>query len=100
VIGTVDIIVASDLERAAHTAIIGRPSACPAAIEPLLRERAGEWSGLTRKEIDAGWPSFVDDHKRPPGFEAEDALLSAPTPAWSAHAEYEGADVSSSPTAG
>ena len=64
-------------------------------IEPLLRERdAGEWSGLTRKEIDAGWPGYVDDHKRPPGFEPEDAFLERTHAGLvNVHTEYEGADV-------
>jgi len=97
VIGTVDIIVASDLERAAHTAaIIGETIGVgPVMIEPLLRERdAGEWSGLTRKEIDAGWPGYVDDHKRPPGFEPEDAFLERTHAGLvNVHTEYEGADV-------
>ena len=96
-IGTVDIIVASDLERAAHTAaIIGETIGVgPVMIEPLLRERdAGEWSGLTRKEIDAGWPGYVDDHKRPPGFEPEEAFLERTHAGLvRVHAEYEGADV-------
>jgi len=96
-IGTVDIIVASDLERAAHTAaIIGETIGVgPVMIEPLLRERdAGEWSGLTRKEIDAAWPGYVDDHRRPPGFEPEEAFLERTHAGLvRVHREYGGADV-------
>lgn len=97
VIGTVDIIIASDLERAAHTAAIISETigVGPVMIEPLLRERdAGEWSGLTRKEIDAGWPGYVDEHKRPPGFEAEDVFLERTHAGLvRVHQEYEGAEV-------
>src|SRR5690349_6102426 len=56
-IGSVDVIVASDLERALHTAqiISGQIGVGPVIVEPLFRERdAGEWSGLTREEIMAG----------------------------------------------
>ena len=96
-IGTVDVIIASDLERASHTAaIIGESIGVgPVIIEPLLRERdAGEWSGLTRKEIDEAWPGYVDDHKRPPGFEAEDEFLERTHAGLvRVHTEYQGAEV-------
>jgi broad specificity phosphatase PhoE len=96
VIGTVDVIIASDLERAVNTAtIIGEQLGVgPVILEPLLRERdAGEWSGLTRKEIDEAWPGYVDEHKRPPGFEPEDTFLER-THAGLArvHAEFDGAE--------
>jgi len=60
-----------------------------------LRERdAGEWSGLTRKEIDEAWPGYVDDHKRPPGFEAEDEFLERTHAGLvRVHTEYQGAEV-------
>ena len=44
--------------------------------EPRLRERdAGEWTGLTRAEIDERWPGYLLDGRRPPGFELDDAIL-------------------------
>jgi broad specificity phosphatase PhoE len=44
--------------------------------EPRLRERdAGEWTGLTRADIDAQWPGYLADGRRPPGFELDDAIL-------------------------
>jgi broad specificity phosphatase PhoE len=76
-LGTVDLILASDLDRAMTTAaIIGdRLGVGPVVIEPRLRERsAGEWSGLTRAEIDEQWPGYLADHRRPPGFEPDDQL--------------------------
>ncbi len=97
VIGAVDVIVASDLERASHTAAIISETigVGPVIVEPLLRERdAGEWSGLTRQEIDAGWPGYLDEHRRPPGFEPEDAFLERTHGGLvRVHAEYGGADV-------
>jgi broad specificity phosphatase PhoE len=77
-LGTVDVIVASDLERARDTALIISESlgVGPVAIEPDLRERdAGEWSGLTRVEIEEQWPGYLDRGDRPPGWEPQDRLL-------------------------
>src|SRR4249919_1885580 len=55
-IGAVDAIIASDLQRAAETAFIIAEAigVGPVITEPQLRERnVGEWSGLTRDEIEA-----------------------------------------------
>ncbi len=54
---------ASDLQRASETAMIiaGEIGVGPVVLEPGLRERdAGEWSGLTRAEIDRDWPGYLD----------------------------------------
>lgn len=62
-LGVVDAIVASDLQRASETALIiaGELGVGPLVLEPDLRERdAGEWSGLTRVEIDRAWPGYLD----------------------------------------
>ncbi len=70
---------ASPLERARRTAevvaeALGNPSV---RIEERLVERdAGEWTGLTRDEIEAGWPGYLADRRRPPAFEADDELTS------------------------
>ena len=81
-LGVVDAIVASDLERAAETAAIisGELGVGPLVLDPDLRERdAGEWSGLTRTEIDAAWPGYLADEggerRRPPGWEADEHLM-------------------------
>ncbi|HWJ97628.1 MAG TPA: histidine phosphatase family protein, partial [Acidimicrobiales bacterium] len=68
-IGTVDVLVTSDLERAADTgAIIGRILGIePVLVEPRLRERdAGSLSGLTRPEIHEAFPGLLPDD--PNGF--------------------------------
>lgn len=70
-----DAIVSSDLQRAAQTASIiadelghGR-----VALDRNLRERhAGEWQGLTRAEVEQQFPGYLDDGRRPPGFEGSD----------------------------
>jgi probable phosphoglycerate mutase len=85
-LGTVDAIVSSDLQRAAETAAIlaGELGVGPLVIDPDLRERdAGEWSGLTRAEIDRDWPGYLADdgpeRRRPPGWEPDDALVARAT---------------------
>lgn len=90
VLGAVDAIVTSDLQRALVTAqvIAGTLGAEPLVVDPRLRERdAGEWSGLTRDEIHEQWPGYLSDdrrvsvgpqaafvERRPPGWEADDHL--------------------------
>ena len=69
-------IVASDLVRARHTAELLAPAGTSITGEPALRERhAGDWTGLTRAEIEERYPGWVDDHRSPPGFEADEPLL-------------------------
>lgn len=73
-----DAIVASDLERARRTAeiIADVLGVGEVELEPGLRERhAGEWQGLTRDEIEAAWPGYLAERRRPPGFERDDQVL-------------------------
>jgi probable phosphoglycerate mutase len=69
-------VVASPLVRAHETAtILSGVLGLGVEADPRLQERdAGEWTGKTRTEIDAGWPGFLDDGKRPAGFETDDIL--------------------------
>ena len=76
-IGSVDLIVTSDLERARVTAEIIAESigVGPIQVDPDLRERhAGEWQGLTRPEIHERFPGWIDDGRRPDGWESDDEL--------------------------
>ncbi|MGI8795640.1 MAG: histidine phosphatase family protein [Acidimicrobiia bacterium] len=72
-----DAVWTSDLVRSARTAEIlaaglGLPPPRPDA---RLREReVGEWSGLTRAEIEDGWPGYLAERRSPPGFEADAQL--------------------------
>lgn len=71
-IGSVDGIVSSDLHRALDTATIiaERLGVGPVTTDVRLRERdAGEWTGLTKTEIDARWPGWIEGKRRPDGFE-------------------------------
>ncbi len=77
-IGAVDAIWASDLQRAAETAAIisSDLGVGPVVLEPDLRERdAGEYSGLTRSEIEERFPGYLEARKRPPGWEPDEHLL-------------------------
>ena len=73
----VDVVWASDLERAHHTAtILAAPFGLAVVPDARLRERdAGEWTGLTRAEIDERYPGALEERRRPPGFESHDELV-------------------------
>jgi probable phosphoglycerate mutase len=77
-IGAVDAVWASDLQRAVETATIiaGEIGVGPVVVDPDLRERdAGEFSGLTRAEIEERFPGYLAAERRPPSWEPDDALL-------------------------
>ncbi|GAA4582952.1 histidine phosphatase family protein [Planotetraspora phitsanulokensis] len=62
-------IVSSDLRRAYDTAsALGRVSGLDVMVDKDLRERGGgEWEGLTREEIKAGWPAEFEAWEAPGG---------------------------------
>jgi probable phosphoglycerate mutase len=71
-------IVTSTLVRALETATIisDQIGVHPIHLEPDLVERdAGEWSGLTRGEIDEQFPGYLDNGTRPQGYEPDEAML-------------------------
>lgn len=71
-IGPVDAIVSSDLARARQTANLLAEGLGIGVVhvDARLRETdAGEWTGLTRGEIERDWPGFLEAGRRPPGFE-------------------------------
>lgn len=83
-IGVIDAIVASPQQRASHTAelIADELGIGPVVLVPNLRERgAGPWSGLTVEEIEARYPGYLADHRRPPGYETDEELLARTKPA-------------------
>jgi broad specificity phosphatase PhoE len=73
----VDVIWASDLERAHHTAtILAAPPRLEVVSDARLREReAGEWTGLTRAQIEERYPGALAERRRPPGFETDEMLV-------------------------
>ena len=77
-LGLFDSIVSSPLQSAKNTAsIISEITGVgPVTTEIGLIERdAGPWEGLTRIEIEKGWPGFLDSGHRPEGYESDPDLL-------------------------
>jgi probable phosphoglycerate mutase len=73
----VDAVVSSDLRRAIETAdLLGAALGVElVAVESDIRERnVGEWSGLTRDEINERWPDWRDRLWDPPGGETHDVF--------------------------
>lgn len=76
--GPFDAIVTSTLQRAARTGtIIAEATGVAMAeqIDALVERHAGEWQGLTRIEIEERFPGFLDDGRRPPGYESDESLV-------------------------
>jgi broad specificity phosphatase PhoE len=96
-VGSVDAVVSSDLQRARHTAeiIADAIGVGPVEIDARLRERdAGEWTGLTRAEIERDWPGALAEGHRPPGFELDDDVIVRVLDAvHDLAARYDGGDV-------
>lgn len=66
----IDAVWCSDLIRARRTAELCAPPGVPVRGEPRLRERhVGEWTGLTRDEIEARYPGWIVGGRRPNGWE-------------------------------
>ena len=70
-------VVSSPLVRATETAeIIAESSGTShVATNPGLTERdLGEWTGLTRSEVDERWPGYLSGHKWPESAETTEAF--------------------------
>ncbi len=96
-IGAVDGIISSDLLRAAETATIiaHQLGVGPVMVDERLRERdAGEWTGLTKSEIEKRWPGWIEGKKRPGGFEDVASVITRVLEAFAAiHAASPGASL-------
>ena len=78
-------LVTSDLVRAQRTAALVAPPGIEIDLEPAFRERnAGEWTGLTRAEIEERFPGDLAAWRSPPGFEQDEPLLARVVPALTA----------------
>jgi len=78
-LGTFDLIASSTLVRAAETAYIISSELGIGPIVPvpdLIERGAGEWSGLTKDDIEREWPDYLADGNRPPSYELDDSLWS------------------------
>ena len=77
-VGSIDAIVSSPQIRALETATTIAEHIGVGPVQTLddLRERnAGLWSGRTTQEIESEWPGWIDDGRRPEGWEPDHALL-------------------------
>ncbi|MDP9866183.1 MULTISPECIES: histidine phosphatase family protein [Streptosporangium] len=87
-------IVSSDLQRAVDTAsALGRITGLNVAVDKDLRERGGgEWEGLTREEISAGWPREFADWEAPGGEHVTDVAkrVSTSVRRWAAELDPDG----------
>lgn len=76
-LGQFDLIASSTLARAAETAYILSNELGIGPIHPvpdLIERSAGEWSGLTRRDIEREWPGYLERNGRPPSYENDDEL--------------------------
>jgi len=76
-LASVDAIWTSDLSRAAESAAIISEAlgVGPPVADDDLRERdAGEWTGLTRAQIEQQYPGVLTNGQRPPGWESDAEL--------------------------
>ena len=74
----VDVVAASTLQRSMVSAeIIANALGCdpPIPVHELIERDVREFSGLTREQIEERYPGFLEDGRRPPGWEDDDALL-------------------------
>lgn len=70
-------IISSPLLRAKETAeiIAASNNLGTIATHPGLAERdLGEWEGLTRNEVEEGWPEYLQEHKWPESAETTEAF--------------------------
>jgi broad specificity phosphatase PhoE len=80
----------SPLARAAETgSIVARHLGLgDVQVDHRLREAdAGEWQGMTPDEIDAAYPGYLSDHRRPPTFESAEHVVERASEALVAIAE-------------
>ncbi len=76
-LGSFSVIASSTLSRAAETAYILSNELGIGPIVPvpeLIERSAGEWSGLTRVDIEREWPGYLEAEDRPPSYEHDPEL--------------------------
>ena len=73
-----EMVAASTLQRARASAeIIAETwgSDPPILVPELIERDVREFSGLTRAQINERYPGYLENGRRPPGWEGDDALL-------------------------
>lgn len=77
-LGTFEAIASSHLRRAADTATIiaERHGTGPVIVDERLQEvHVGPWEGLTRDEIERGYPGYLAAWRKPDGFESDAEIV-------------------------
>ncbi len=77
-LGTFDMIVASHLTRALHTATIISEFLGIGPVqedERLQESNIGPWEGLTRQQIESRWPGYLAARRKPEGFESDESIV-------------------------
>lgn len=77
-IGPFEVVVTSTLVRAARTGDLLAAGLGVASVHRhagLVERHAGPWQGLTRFEIDDRWPGYLDDDRRPEGYELDPSVV-------------------------
>lgn len=77
-LGTFELVASSNLERARHTATIiaEHLGIGPVEVDDRLQEtHVGPWEGLTRTEIEERWPGYLQERRKPDGFESDEDIL-------------------------
>lgn len=72
-----DAVATSSLQRASVTGnvIAARLGLdIPVRSAGISERNVGQWSGLTREEIDVQYPDYLKDNRRPPGWESDEAF--------------------------
>lgn len=81
-LATLGAVATSDLVRASRTAELMTVGRAEPSGDARWRERhVGAWQGLTRDEIEAGWPGFLSASDRPHDWEHDDAVYARVTEA-------------------
>ena len=76
-LGPFDVVVTSTLARARRTGeLLAEHGGLElgAAEEGLIERSAGQWEGLLRSEIEARYPNWLAQRRRPPGYEPDEEI--------------------------
>jgi broad specificity phosphatase PhoE len=92
-----DLVITSSLQRARLTGELIAQALDVAIAPPVsdLSERAaGEWEGMTRSEIEAAYPGYLEAGDRPRGYETDESIVERASAALELlAAEYSGRTV-------
>ena len=82
--GPFDAVATSTLHRARRTGELIATACTIDLLDPfedLIERSAGDWEGLMRTEIEAHYPNWLAEHRRPPGYEPDDEIIARATEA-------------------